>query len=332
MNLNLPFLRYFKRDKTGDSNVALIEPPPPPLEKPASERFGKTVMPNSSRVVGVGPAPESDFPMVPPIGNPLPADRPEPRRISLGGGGQVVALTPSHPAPFETAKSAGERTIALALADIAPHFPAGVRSENPIDPEHRVLLKASELERGMANARPTVLLRSLYQQAPEFFAAAVTEADEREVALPFAKVLEQFTSFQLRPDQIAQRDVPQMDTPFLKMTLKDSERLGTPMTPVAAPASVSRPEKNEDPVEVVPPSVPLEEKAVVEPQAMIAKQAAIEPPKTVAALRLPLPAEAGAAPPAPLKISPNGAGVPAAERVPASSGPPVPTPLSSHFA
>ena len=304
--MNLPFLRYFnfKKDKgsEGDGGVAVASAPQPatPIVKPASERFGKTVMPNVSRIVGG--APVSSFPMAMPVGHaPVTAG---PRKISLGGNGSIAVAPKAEPE-----SPAGERTIALQLADLVEQMPAGVLQSTPVDPEQRVIFKASELERGMSSGRPTVSLRSIFQQAPDFFVSDVDANDPREVVLPFGKVLEQFTAFQVRPDQVAAESVPQVETPFLKMTLEDGKRFGKTSAPIPAPA----------PVAVAPAA-----------------------PKTIRPIRLSLPNDAkpsapaasaaAPAPAAPGKILPNGTGVPATERVPASSGPPVPTPLPSPFA
>jgi predicted regulator of Ras-like GTPase activity (Roadblock/LC7/MglB family) len=95
-------------------------------------------------------------------------------------------------------------------------------------------LKASEVERGMATGRPTVLLRAIYKQAPEFFTSEVPATDLREVALPFAKVVEQFATFQVRDDQVTDGECPQVETPFLQVTLEDNARFGTPEAPAVA--------------------------------------------------------------------------------------------------
>ena len=69
--MNLPFLRHFKKDRPAEGGVAIVARPATPLDKPASERFGKTVMPNVSRIVGVDAMP--DFSLDGPLGNPPPA-------------------------------------------------------------------------------------------------------------------------------------------------------------------------------------------------------------------------------------------------------------------
>ncbi|CAN5528500.1 hypothetical protein BH20VER3_BH20VER3_00410 [soil metagenome] len=321
--MNLPFLRYFKKEKTEEGNVAVAPRPATPIDKPASQRFGKTVMPNTARVVGVdpaartAPAPSSLPDLVPPPvpSATVPAAPGPARKISLGKGGSV-SVAPSN---------AGERIVALSLADLGPHLPPGLLQTTPIDPEQRVLFKASELERGMASGRPAVLLRSIYQQAPDYFMGTVAETDEREVLLPFGKVLEQFTAFQVRPDQVSEKPVPQLDTPFLKMTIEDGKRHGTAVPASPAPAAA---EEKPAPTAAPPP------------------EAASKLPRPI---RLPLPDEVRKSasdasapgssgsqgdpvPVAPRKISPNGMGAPATEKVPASSGPPVPTPLPAPFA
>ncbi|MDQ3547114.1 MAG: hypothetical protein M3429_11465, partial [Verrucomicrobiota bacterium] len=327
--MNLPFLRYFKfkKDKgsEGDGGVAVAPAPQPaaPIVKPASERFGKTVMPNVSRIVGG--APVSSFPMSMPVGHaPVTGG---PRKISLGGNGSIAVAPKAEPE-----SPAGERTIALQLADLVEQMPAGVLQSTPIDPEQRVIFKASELERGMSSGRPTVSLRSIFQQAPDFFVSDVEANDPREVVLPFGKVLEQFTAFQVRPDQVADESVPQVETPFLKMTLEDGQRFGKTSVPIPAPTPVAS-------AEMAAALPPVEDAA---PAPVAVAPAAPDAPKTIRPIRLSLPNDAkpsapaasaaAPAPAAPGKISPNGIGVPATERVPASSGPPVPIPLPSPFA
>lgn len=329
--MNLPFLRYFKfkKDKgsEGDGGVAVAPAPQPaaPIVKPASERFGKTVMPNVSRIVGG--APVSSFPMAMPVGHaPVTAG---PRKISLGGNGSIAVAPKAEPE-----SPAGERTIALQLADLVEQMPAGVLQSTPIDPEQRVIFKASELERGMSSGRPTVSLRSIFQQAPDFFVSDVEANDPREVVLPFGKVLEQFTAFQVRPDQVADESVPQVETPFLKMTLEDGQRFGKTSAPIPAPTPVASAE--------MAAALPPVEDAAPAPAPVAVAPAAPDAPKTIRPIRLSLPNDAkpsapaasaaAPAPAAPGKISPNGIGVPATERVPASSGPPVPIPLPSPFA
>lgn len=304
--VNLSFLRYFKKDRPTEGGVAIVARPPTPLDKPASERFGKTVMPNVSRVVGVDAMP--DFSLDGALGNPPPAmPSSTSRKISLGGSGSIAVESK------KASTDAAERTIALQLVDLVPHLPAGLLKTEPVDPEHRVLIKASELERGMASGRPTVSLRSIFQQAPDFFLGDVEATDKREVVLPFNKVLEQFTAFHVRSDQMVSDSVPQLETPFLKMTIEDGQRFGTPVAPVPSSA-VPTPSE----VAAVSPR-PIDPVRLSLPDQAESSAADGMTPESVALEQPTAPTSRAA------KISPNGMGVPAAERVPASSGPPVPT-------
>src|SRR5437763_8257744 len=48
--MTIPFLSYFKKSKAAVKEPAAA-PVAPPLEKPSSERFSKTVMPNATRTL-----------------------------------------------------------------------------------------------------------------------------------------------------------------------------------------------------------------------------------------------------------------------------------------
>jgi predicted regulator of Ras-like GTPase activity (Roadblock/LC7/MglB family) len=372
--MNIPFLRFLKREKAAIASAPTTSSPSATtFEKPASERLGKTVMPNASRYVGADAA--ASFPLTPetgaaamgsgnlPIGfaSPGAAAMPAiaPRKISLGANGAISA-TPRFSSPDETAQAIAERKIALQLADLLPQIAPELLQAQPIDPERRVLFHASELERGMTSGHPTATLRSIYQQAPELFTRAITEADPTQVALPFGKVLEQFASFQVRPDQMRTNDVPQVETPFLQVAMEDEKRFRSSTAPIprpeppvpsmrpAASATAAAPVAEPAPI-MAPPKLPTSP-----PPAAAAPSpttAPIAERKPIAPIRLPIPAPAkngiGTAatdapaeprtavrlptPPTPAKITSNGTGEPASERVPASSGPPVPT-LPSPFA
>ncbi len=313
--MNLSLLRFFKKEKAAPSTPATTLAPPPPLEKPASERFGKTVMPNAARV------------MEPSSGALAPAG---PKPFSLGSNRSLVAGPGATPRPAPGAA----RTIALQLTELLPQIPAELLATAEIDPEQRIIFNASELERGMATGRPAVLLRSIYQQAPAIFTSEVDVADAREITLPFHKVLEQFASLQVRVDQEVDDAVPQVETPFLQVTMEDGKKFGTQL-PAARAATL--------PLPVIAPVVVAESVAPVVATPMAApKPNSLSKIPSRAPIRLSLPTEMGAPvgsavatpvqppPPATLplapKITPNGAGAPITERVPASLGSSAPTP------
>lgn len=335
MKLNLSFLRFFKKVRPPDSAAAVVSQPIVAVEKPASERFGKTVMPNVTRIVGVEGSVDFNPPagggaslaassvataLLSGVGSSLTAVGPglpsaalipsAVRKISFGGGG---SLSPA-PKPLAPELASPERTIALQLVDVAPGIPNALLKPEPIDPLHRLILKASDLERGMASGRPTVPLHAIYQQVPEFFSKHVDVADKTEVAIPFAKALEQFAALRVRPDQVVGQALPQVETPFLQVTLEDSKRFGTPATPVSAPEPALTPVTETQPEAPIRLPLPKEANDTTGSPAPIQSE---KPP---------------ARPPITARVSPNGTGAPASERVPASSGSPVPTPLPSPFA
>ena len=60
--------------------------------------------------------------------------------------------------------------IFLQLGDVITEMPEGyLKPMEVIDTTRRVLLKAAEVERGMARGKPSVSLVSLYKQVPEIF-------------------------------------------------------------------------------------------------------------------------------------------------------------------
>ncbi len=263
----------FKKEKEEEASVQTAVAP---LEKPASERLSKTVMPTASRVADAEGARTLPgfLPVTPPAASvELP-------RVSLGE-------EPAAPAAAPESASAQGRTVAVPLAELLPQIPAELLETTEIDPGHRVVFKAAELERGMANGRPAVSLRSIYQQAPLIFTGEVGAQDEREVSLPFHQVLQQLANLQDQGEEPA-------------IAPDAAAESAAPMTPPQA--------------EPPPPA-----------------------PRKPIRLAMPPSASAPASPaaatsPAPVKISPHGTGESAAERVPASSGPPVPIPLPAPFA
>ena len=311
MTMTIPFLSFFKKVK--NQAMAMREGPPAvaakpiaPLEKPSSERFSKTVMPNTTRTL----PPQDPFEMaarssamgqIPgapgvaaPASNSIPFGPAAPRQRDLPPA-VALALEPRV-----------ERVISLDLSDVAGQIPEDyIKPIESIDGTRRILLKASEVERGMASGKPAVSLATIYQQVPEIFLRSVAPSDGAQVQLPFEKVLEQFSRLQVRSDQERHQAVPQVETPFLQVTLEDNSRFGTTIEAVET--------ADLPPVRIEPPTA--EAFAAAEPEA--ATNGFVRHPAS----------EIASAPPTriPFKLSPNGTGGPAPESVPASSGPSVPT-------
>jgi len=284
MTMTIPFLSFLKKVK--DQSLAKKErsvaapKPVAPLEKPSSERFSKTVMPNATRTW----PPQDPFEMAA-------------RSSAMGGLPPAVALA---------LEPMVERVISLELADVAAQLPADyIKPIESIDGTRRILLKASEVERGMASGKPAVSLATIYQQVPEIFLRSISPIDEAQVQLPFKKVLEQFTSLQVRSDQERHQAVPQVETPFLKVTLEDNTRFGTTIEAVET--------ADLPPVRVEPATA--EAFAAAEPEA--AGNGWLQRPTSENISAMPTRI--------PFRLLPNGTGGPAPESVPASSGPSVPT-------
>jgi predicted regulator of Ras-like GTPase activity (Roadblock/LC7/MglB family) len=324
----IPFLSYFKKGK-GSPVEEAPKPVTPPLDKPSSERFSKTVMPNATRTL----APQDPFELaahstalggqmsgMPTAGAPLPPPLPAaPRTISFSPSSAAVSAQRDLPPAVALAlEPQVERVLSLQLADVLTEMPEGYCKPNEsIDTTRRVLLKASEVEKGMATGSPSVSLASVYQQMPEIFIRKIEESDTAQLKLPFKKVLEGFASMQVRGDQERAGAVPQVETPFLKVTLEDNQTFGTTTEPAETTEM--------PPMRLQPPTA--------------AAFAAAEPEEVAEAIRkmtAPPASTNGAAPkiPAriPFKFSPNGTDASVSESVPASSGPSVPNLLPSPLA
>ncbi|HWX16062.1 MAG TPA: hypothetical protein VNY07_05690, partial [Chthoniobacterales bacterium] len=327
--MTIPFVDFFNKARArllsaaADSPAA--QPRTDPREKPSGERLSKTVLPNTIRTL----------------------TSPDPMKVATGPtrGAKASALQPveassrpaaAHSRQLPRASLLGlepkmERTISLQLADILEQIPAGyVKSPETLDLSRRVVLDALEIEKGMGESKPSVSLASIYKEAPEIFAHRLAPTESACVLLPYEKVLEEFRSLRVRPDQEHGDMAPQLDTPFLKVTLEDTKRFGTTMEPLQTSSL--------PPVRVEPASAETIAAATPEPIAsetikrrsppLLSPGVSLHDPisKKQETPRPRAPGPAG-----PKKISfhlpPNGTGAPASERVPASSGPPVPTSL-----
>jgi predicted regulator of Ras-like GTPase activity (Roadblock/LC7/MglB family) len=130
-----------------------------------------------------------------------------------------------------------ERAISLMLSDILDQLPSHyIKPRETFDSARAILLKASDVEKGMASGRPTVSLAGIYEQAPEIFLNSLSPTDSTVVPLPFDKVLAQFMSLQVRSDQVRDHAGPQVETPFLQVTREDTERFRTSTS--AAPPKI----------------------------------------------------------------------------------------------
>jgi len=220
-----------------------------------------------------------------------------------------------------------ERAISLELSDILEQVPSGyVKPRETFDSSRRILLKASEIEKGMADGKPTVSLATIYEQVPEIFLHSLSSGETAHVPLPYGKVLEQFNKVQVRSDQVCEQAVPQVETPILQVTIEDKDRFGTTMEP---PQTSAFPPVKVEPATAKTISNAEPEPAVSETVARAMPTQRGIPLSTPAAAtpESPHPENSPTAGPTriPFRLPPNGMGASASERVPASSGPPIPT-------
>ena len=321
--MKIPFLHYFIKATPERQTSSFILPKT--VAKPDGDRLSKTVMPNVTRTVAVEePRMESRLQCIAPMAGP--------RRFSLGPDKETMADKKLPPAVAVALAPRVERAISFDVASIVKHLPPGLAKPlESIDGTRRILLKAEELERGMAQGRPNVSLGNLYVQAPEIFLKEVAPSDETLIDLPVDEVMEAFMQVQVRRDQLPDQTVAQVETPFLQVTLEDNERFGLPTTPAPVLAELppmrlelataesfaaAQPESASDfvagpaPTQISPDApvrISLEEN-----EAETKKQAAA--PGRTAPERIPF------------HLPPKETGAPASERVPASCGPPVSTP------
>ena len=328
--MNLPFVdlvikakaRFFPFGKSKPVAPAMVR-----AAKPKDQRLSKTVMPNANRAGGAS--------------DPF-----------LGATQSARALDPSTPRPpiERTPEAEIRRTISLQLSDILDQLPNDViKPTKEFDAARAIVLKASEIEKGMADGKPSVPLASIYQQAPEIFVNAVQPGDATPILLPYAKVLEQFHNFHVRDDQERDEDLPQLDTPILKVTLEDTERFGTDIEPlqtstqppmkvepaIAKTIAEAEPEpavlqlaKPKQKIAEETPSRSRRPKLSLRDLEALTSTPAASPPATPQTPRADSDIPTPAAREIPFHLPPNGTGASAAEKVPASSGPPVPTSAS----
>src|SRR3954465_7959345 len=233
--MTIPFLSYFKKGK-GSAAVkeAPVQPVFAPIEKPSSERFSKTVMPNAVRTM----APQDPFEMASrstalggqTAGVAVAAPSSETRTISFTPQSPMIKAAHDLPPAITLAIAPQvERVISLELSDVlAEMVPGYIKPIEAIDTSRRILVKAAEVEKGMARGKPTVSLETVYHQVPEIFIRKISSSDESQLPLPINKVLDAFAKLHVRGDQEQHMIVPQVETPFLKVAVEDGSEFGTP--------------------------------------------------------------------------------------------------------
>lgn len=187
-----------------------------------------------------------------------------PRKISFGNPAATAAAYPAAPEPAAP-PSAPEPTlqpssvpdvpVSLEIGDFIDRLPPTLLAGGSVDRNRRVEFRSSELYSDLTKGRASVPASVIYEKCPELFSRPVSETEDAEVPLPLAKLVEQLTpALQTRPDQLAEDNVGEIETPFLQVAMEDSTRLPTaagttagairPLTPLpSAPTSAELPER-----------------------------------------------------------------------------------------
>jgi predicted regulator of Ras-like GTPase activity (Roadblock/LC7/MglB family) len=330
--MTIPFLDLFKklssRFSSGAAETEVRTQPMAPVVRPKkseAERLSKTVMPNATRSFSASDPFRAASSTVgtPRSGLPLELGA---SRITTSAVRPRGSQLP--PALARALEPKVERTISLRVADLVDAVPAGfIKPVEILDTNALVSLKASEIEKGMPDKRPMISLPSLYQQVPEIFLRSVRADDDTRVELPYEKVLANFQSAHVRADQLRDPTVPHVDTPILAATIEDSERFGTKVDPIeASPTPVPVKHATARAIaDAEPDATPAEPQEAVTSTSSGQKVISLHSPELRSKSDTPEPSPAESE--IPFELSPNGTGASASERVPASSGPPVPTPL-----
>jgi predicted regulator of Ras-like GTPase activity (Roadblock/LC7/MglB family) len=295
-------------------------------KKPESERLSKTVMPNATRSFSAPDPFRSAAATVTTPRSNMPLELGA-QRITASQTRPRAAQLP--PALARALEPKVERTISLRVADLVDAVPAGfIKPIEILDTNAVVSLKASEIEKGMPDKHPMISLPSLYQQVPEIFLRSVSQEDETRVELPYQKVLEQFQNAHVRSDQLRDPTIPHVDTPILAATIQDSKRFGTKIEPIETtplPPVPVKPATAESIADAEPDATPAQPqvptKKTPSDHRVVSLHSPELKPKSASSEASATESEIS------FELSPNGTGASASERVPASSGPPVPTPL-----
>src|SRR5437763_5874829 len=325
MAMTIPFLELVKRAKEkfeGKRRPTGPAPLPSVKDKPEGDKLAKRVMPYAVRTMTPDPTAPALAAASVIAARRIPVTRPP-----VGTPGDLG------PSAGVSGEPRGERTLSLALSDVITQMPDGyLKPHESFDTTRRVTLKAAEVEKGLAAGRPSILIAAIYQQAPEIFLHTVQPSDTTGVVLPAQKIIDELLHLRVRDDQTAEPIVAQVETPFLKLMVEESEKFGTTVAPFTTTEltlpiepSASKPAATQP----APASPPISPPPAATPPVAPATSLTIPPPRVAT-----IPSQDGSTsrivtPGAPAEIKPEeslliGTGGSAFPRVPASSGPPVP--------
>src|SRR5438034_5573915 len=274
MAMTIPFLDLVKRAKEkfeGRHRPTGPAPLPSVENKPESDKLAKRVMPYAVRTMTPEPTAPALAAASVIAARRIPATRPPVGTLGDLGPSAGVSVEPQ-----------GERTLSLSLSDVIAKMPNGyLKPHESFDTTRRVTLKAADVEKGLAAGRPSISIAAIYQQAPEIFLHTVQPSDTTVVVLPAQKIIDELLSLRVREDQTAEPIVAQVETPFLKLMVEESEKFGTtvaPFTTTELTLPIEPSARAPAAIQPAPATPPIQPPPAVKPPAAPTTSRTIPPP------------------------------------------------------
>ena len=133
-----------------------------------------------------------------------------------------------------------ERVISLDLADVAAQIPADyIKPIESIDGTRRILLKAPRSKEEWPRANRPFRSPPSTSRCRRFSCAPSLRPMTRKCSFRSRKCSSNSRSLQVRSDQERHQAVPQVETPFLQVTLEDNSRFGTTIEAVETGGSAA---------------------------------------------------------------------------------------------
>jgi predicted regulator of Ras-like GTPase activity (Roadblock/LC7/MglB family) len=262
-----PFSNWFKSkdgqppvDPAPDKAAAQpgANPPPPPSPLAAKSVTPRAAQP-APKLHEAAPRPTISLPIGAPVSLTGPVQSPPPQsaagrgKISFpglqsGGGAHPPASEAAPAAPVASYSppppAIPQISVTLELGDFLDRIPVNFLLPGPFERQQPIEFLASELYSDLARGRATVPASTIYHKCPQIFARPVSETEDVEIYLPLNKLVEQMgAALQPRPDQVAEENVAEIETPFLQVAMEDNVRLakapgtsmGATVRPMGAP-------------------------------------------------------------------------------------------------
>lgn len=235
-------------------------PPAPSAPAPGKQtppRTLKAVVPNSVRPVNLreGMARPGVNPITPPSAvslRPGPSAVPTstrpislPSKVPVAPAAPVAAVAPKAVADAPAFHAAPDAPVTIPLGEFFDRIPTNLlQAGADVDRAREVVFRAADLYSDLARGRASVPVSAVQAACPDLFGRPVSATEDVEITLPLQQVIAQLAgTFHTRPDQVAEDDVAEVETPFLQVALEDSVRLPRPpaAVPPLPPPAAARP-------------------------------------------------------------------------------------------